>query len=54
MTRKSINTTLDIDLYTQIQMLALKLSVERKAKVNANDVLEEAMRDLLEKYKSLR
>lgn len=50
MARKSINTTLDSDLYSSIQMLALKLSVEQNKKINANDLLEEAMRLLLEKY----
>lgn len=53
MSRKNINTTLDIDLYTQIQILALKLSAEKKSKINANDLIEEAMRDLLEKYEKL-
>lgn len=43
MARKNINTTIDEDLYLEIRMLALKL------KVNANDLIEEGMRLILER-----
>ncbi|MDY7062004.1 MAG: hypothetical protein SO136_03705 [Sarcina ventriculi] len=43
MGRKNINTTIDEDLYLEIRMLALKL------KVNANDLIEEGMRFILER-----
>lgn len=44
MARKSINTTIDEDLYLEIKILALR------TKVNANDLLEEGMKLVLEKY----
>ncbi|TCS94842.1 hypothetical protein [Hazenella coriacea] len=44
MARKNINTTIDIELYRQIKVLAAKLDK------NANDLLEEGMRLVLEKY----
>lgn len=44
MTRKNINTTLDEDLYTEIKILAIKL------KTNANDLIEEGMKHVIEKY----
>ncbi|MFB5269940.1 hypothetical protein ACE41H_24595 [Paenibacillus enshidis] len=50
MARISINTTLEQELYNQIKFLALRLSVERNEKVNANDLIEEGMRYVLEKY----
>ena len=43
MARKNINTTIDEDLYLEIRMLALKL------KVNANDLIEEGMKLILER-----
>lgn len=43
MGRKNINTTIDENLYLEIRMLALKL------KVNANDLIEEGMRFILER-----
>ena len=43
MARKNVNTTIDEDLYLEIRMLALKL------KVNANDLIEEGMRFILER-----
>ncbi|MGP3788588.1 MULTISPECIES: hypothetical protein [Paenibacillus] len=52
MARKSINTTLDATLYGQIQMLALQLSLEGNQKVNVNDLLEEGMKYIIEKYES--
>lgn len=51
MARKSINTTLDTDLYSKIQMLSLKISASRGKKVNANDLIEEGMQLILDKYK---
>lgn len=51
MARKSVNTTLDADLYSKIQMLSLKISAEKGKKINANDLLEEAMQLILDKYK---
>ena len=50
MARKSINTTLDVDLYSRIQILALKVSAERQVKINANDLIEEGMKYILDKY----
>lgn len=46
MPRKNINTTLDEDLYTEIKILAIKL------KTNANDLIEEGMMYVIEKYKN--
>jgi len=43
MARKNINTTIDEDLYKEIRMLALEKSV------NANDLIEEGMRYILER-----
>jgi hypothetical protein len=43
--RKNINNTLDEELYTDIRILGLKI------KRNANDLIEEGMRMVLEKYK---
>lgn len=43
MARKNINTTIDEDLYKEIRMLALKKGV------NANDLIEEGMRYILER-----
>jgi hypothetical protein len=45
MNRKSINTTLDNKLYIEIKILALKMDKK------ANDLIEEGMRMVLEKYK---
>lgn len=42
--RKMYNTTLDVDLIKQIKILAAQLEKRQ------NDLLEEAIRDLLEKY----
>ncbi|WP_192895178.1 hypothetical protein [Paenibacillus amylolyticus] len=50
MARKSINTTLDSSLYSQLQMLALQLSAERNQKIHVNDLLEEGMKYILKKY----
>jgi uncharacterized protein YaaR (DUF327 family) len=44
MERKNINTTLNVGLYKKIKVLAAKLDK------HTNDVLEEAMRDILKKY----
>lgn len=44
MARKSVNTTIDENLYKQIRMLALVLNK------NANDLMEEGMLYVLEKY----
>jgi hypothetical protein len=53
MSRRSINTTIDNDLYTIIQSLALKISARDNKKTNANDLIEEGMRLVKEKYKDL-
>jgi len=45
MTRKNINTTLDEGLYKKIKVLAIKLDK------NANDLIEEGMEYVLDKYK---
>lgn len=50
MSRKNFNTTLDQDLYIKIQMLALTLSAKEGKKINANDLLEEGMQLVLDKY----
>ena len=44
MARKNINTTIDEDLYTEIKILAIK------QKTNANDLIEEGMKYVIEKY----
>ena len=46
LSRKNINTTLDEDLYTEIKILAIKL------KTNANTLIEEGMKYVLEKYEN--
>ena len=43
--RKMYNTTLDSDLLREIKILAARLDLRH------NDLLEEAIRDLLKKYK---
>jgi hypothetical protein len=43
--RKMYNTTLDVDLLREIKILAAQLDLRQ------NDLLEEAIRDLIEKYK---
>jgi predicted transcriptional regulator len=43
--RKMYNTTLDADLIKKIRILAAKLEKRH------NDLIEEAIRDLLKKYK---
>jgi hypothetical protein len=42
--RKNVNTTLDENLYKEIKLLAVKLDR------GANDLIEEGMRYILEKY----
>ena len=44
--RKMYNTTLDADLLKEIKILAAQLEKRH------NDLIEEALRDLLKKYKS--
>ena len=44
--RKMYNTTIDADLIREIKILAAQLDKRQ------NDILEEAIQDLLEKYKS--
>jgi hypothetical protein len=44
--RKMYNTTLDVDLIRQIKILAAQLEKRQ------NDLLEEAIKDLLKKYGS--
>lgn len=54
--RKSINTTLDEELYNGIQLLSVILtqeankapSKEKRVKVKINDLIEEGMRYILE------
>ena len=43
--RKMYNTTLDVDLLRELKILAAQLDMRQ------NDVIEEAIRDLIEKYK---
>lgn len=43
--RKMYNTTLDVDLLREIKILAARLDMRQ------NDLMEEAIRDLIEKYK---
>lgn len=45
MARKNINTTLDIDLYDKLKLLAVIM------KVNTNDLIEEGMEYVYLKYK---
>ncbi len=42
--RKMYNTTLDIDLVRELKILAAKLDLRQ------NDLLEEAIQDLIKKY----
>jgi hypothetical protein len=44
--RKIYNTTLEVDLMREIRILAAQLEKRQ------NDILEEAIQDLLKKYKS--
>jgi predicted transcriptional regulator len=44
--RKMYNTTLDVDLTKEIRILAAQLDKRQ------NDLLEEAIQDVLEKYKN--
>ena len=43
--RKMYNTTLDVDLLRKFKILAAQLDLRQ------NDIIEEAIRDLIEKYK---
>ena len=43
--RKMYNTTLDVDLLREIKILAAQLDLRQ------NDLLEEAIQDLINKYK---
>jgi hypothetical protein len=43
--RKMYNTTLDVDLIREIKILAAQLDLRQ------NDLLEEAIQDLMKKYK---
>lgn len=43
--RKNVSNTLDEELYDQIRILAIR------QKKNANDLIEEGMRLILDKYK---
>jgi predicted transcriptional regulator len=43
--RKMYNTTLDIDLLRELRILAAQLDLRQ------NDLLEEAIRDVIKKYK---
>jgi hypothetical protein len=44
--RKMYNTTLDVDLLREIKILAAQLDMRQ------NDLLEEAIQDVLKKYKN--
>lgn len=46
MARKAVNTTLDEELYQQIRILALKNNC------NANDLMEEGMKYIINKYEN--
>jgi hypothetical protein len=43
--RKMYNTTLDVDLLREIKILAAQLDLRQ------NDLIEEAIQDLIKKYK---
>ncbi|HOJ09770.1 MAG TPA: hypothetical protein PK733_04155 [Clostridiales bacterium] len=43
--RKNINTTINEELYKEVRILAIKLGL------NTNDLIEEGMRYILNKYK---
>jgi hypothetical protein len=43
-TRKMYNTTLDVDLLRELKILAAQLDLRQ------NDLIEEAIRDIIEKY----
>ena len=43
--RKMYNTTLDVDLLSEIKILAAQLDLRQ------NDLIEEAIQDLIKKYK---
>jgi hypothetical protein len=45
-TRKMYNTTVDVDLLRELRILAAQSDLRQ------NDLLEEAIRDLLKKYKT--
>jgi predicted transcriptional regulator len=44
--RKMYNTTLDVDIMREIKILAAQLDLRQ------NDLIEEAIRDLVEKHKN--
>ena len=46
MSRKAVNTTLNEELYQKIRILALKKGC------NANDLMEEGMKMILNKYEN--
>ena len=45
-TRKMYNTTLDVDLLREIKILAAQLDLRQ------NDLIEQAIQDLIKKYKN--
>lgn len=50
MARKNYNNTYDTDLYEEIQRLALILSAKYQKKIFANDLIEEGMKIIIDKY----
>lgn len=44
MARKNINTTLDVELYNKLKLLAVLMGV------NTNDLIEEGMKYVYDKY----
>jgi hypothetical protein len=51
--RKTFATTINIDLWNKIQLLALKLSQQEGKKIYINDLIEEGMDYILKKYKNI-
>lgn len=47
--RKSINTTLNEELYNKIKILAAKLTYEKNMKICANDLIEEGMQYIIDR-----
>jgi len=54
MSRKNINTTIDNELYSDIKKLAYKISAQKEVKINANDLIEEGMKLVLDKYRNIK
>lgn len=51
--RKTFATTIDIELWNKIQLLALQLSQKEGKKIYINDLIEEGMNYILTKYQNV-